>query len=232
MALLIGMHVALSQEKDIDQNDQQWIQYYGSLDLSDQWILSLDGGYRVKNKFRDKSQFISRMAIAYRLSAFAKLGGGFAFLGFYEDKEISRLEYRPYQELEMVRTIGKIDLSHKFRLEERFFVAKNPENSSEKNSFNFRFRYQIQVLIPVYKFNKNKEISLLIANEVFLNAGKEISHNIFDQNRLMVGPGFQFFSNLSAYLIYNYQFASTPTANRYLASDILWLKIYHNFTLE
>jgi hypothetical protein len=54
--------------------------------------------------------------------------------------------------------------------------------------FNFRARYNILGQIPLGRQQfKSGSMSLVLSNEVFINAGKEVVYNTFDQNRAFAG---------------------------------------------
>lgn len=73
-----------------------------------------------------------------------------------------------------------------------------------------------------------RKLVLNLGDEIFFNAGKEIAHNHFDQNRVLNSPTVQWNRSLSVSFTYNYQYASTPDADIYLVSHLGWVQIRHN----
>lgn len=218
----------LSQSKNTTLNNQQWIQYYFTGNLNKKWTFTADGGFRVKDNFSENSQFLFRTGTMAGLSGSVKIGGGFAVLGFYETNDLAQIEFRPYQELVVKQSEGIFSYSHRLRVEERIFENIASESTHSSSGFNLRFRYQLKSAISLWEFGSpHQSLSLILANEIFINAGKEIIYNVFDQNRLMIGPRFSLTKNLDLSLIYNYQYSSRNLPNRYDITHIFWLRAYH-----
>ena len=218
------------QEKSIDRSNQQWIQYYNQTTLSHQWVLLLDGGYRWV-EFSEGAQYVTRLGLGYRLNNHLQAAAGFAHLGFYEEGGVTRLEFRPYQEFLIRETYGKVRTAHRFRIEERFFSRLSERAGQGSNSFNFRFRYLFSLDIPLFKLSKaypDRNLTLSIGNEILVNAGKEVTHNVFDQNRILIGPNIALRENFRMRFIYHGQFISTDSPLTFRYHDIIWLGIIHH----
>jgi hypothetical protein len=151
-------------------------------------------------------------------------------LGFYSSGDLIKTEYRPYQEIGVTNEFNKIGLSHRLRIEERFFKKLNTDPFEDANSFNFRFRYMFMVGIPLVQFSSNpgSELSLNLGDEIFINAGADIVNNVFDQNRLLISPTYRLNEQFSFALTYNYIFAGTPQAGQYASLQVFWLQIKQN----
>jgi len=221
------------QEKTVNKANQQWIQYYSTFQISELVALQGDVGYRWKDALRERSQYIVRLGAVYRLNAMFQLGGGFAHLGTYDMDGISRVEFRPYQDISMKHGPDKAGLTHRFRVEERFTNPVIDRHIEGSNTFSFRFRYALNASIPLFGLSKNNpdyRFVLNIGDELFLNSGKSIVTNVFDQNRMTVSPTVQWSKNFSVSLTWSNQFASTQTPDTYLRTRTFWLQIRQRFT--
>lgn len=231
-AVLAGCYLLISPafgQKEVITSNQIWIQSYQEGRISSKWTALLDGGFRWKNGFDNRLAYIVRGGVGYSLLPNLRIGGGFAFLGVYGEKQIIRYEYRPYQEILMKGQLGKLSLSHRFRLEERIFKDKVFDFATA--DFNFRIRYAIMLGVPLANLSSkdpNRKLILNLGDEIFLNAGKQITHNTFDQNRLIISPTLQWNKSVSFSFTYNSQFASTVEPDTYLHSHVAWLQIRHN----
>lgn len=188
----------------------------------------LDGGFRWREGFQPNA-YIIRGGLGYSITPKLRVGGGFTHMGTYNEKRISRHEFRPYQELSFRSNLSKLTLGQRLRIEERFFKDRLLDQAN--TSFNFRFRYSILFGIPIATLSSKQPSRRLVFNvgdEVFLNAGKEITHSTFDQNRLILSPTIHWNKALSISFTYNSQFASTPEPNTFLHSHIAWIQIRHN----
>lgn len=117
-------------QKNITTNNKEWIQYYNTIALTSNFLLKSDVGYRIENNFMDKSQFILRTGLSYKITPKIQFLVGFAHLGSYKDDTLSRIELRPYQEFTVNDIYGKIQVHHHIRVEERFFKTGDESNYS------------------------------------------------------------------------------------------------------
>src|SRR3954449_6940044 len=87
--LLICISVTTNaQEKTVKKGNQQWLQYYAQIKLSDKWTLLPDAGYRWANNFEVSSQYLIRVGLNYTLNPNIQVGGGFAHFGFYTSGKV------------------------------------------------------------------------------------------------------------------------------------------------
>jgi hypothetical protein len=234
-AFLIGLsllspEVSHAQDKEIIKGNQVWLQYYGQARLSEKWTWQFDGGFRWRDVFVESSAHILRSSVGYAPMANLRFSAGLAHLGLYAQETLLRVEFRPYQDVQVTQTFDKWDLNHRFRLEERIFFPISEGRIQPTNQFNFRFRYAAVVGIPLFRLSRNRPeptFILYVGDEIFLNFGPEISHNYFDQNRLILSPTFQFNDALSIALTWNNQFASTPVPSVYAHSQVFWIQVRH-----
>jgi hypothetical protein len=230
--VLLGS-AAFAQSKHVTKGNQQWVQYFNQAKISDRWTVLLDGGYRWKNELVNRSQFIVRAAGAYNLTPSIRIATGFAHLGTYTDIDITTREWRPHQEISITQDPGKIRIRHLARIEQRFFEATS-HSDHHFSRFNWRFRYLINFSIPlITNFpNPNMALGLNIGDEILINAGHDIVYNVFDQNRLLIGPAWQVNRHLTFSMTYQGQFAALNLPERYHYNHILWLGIRHKIDLS
>lgn len=232
---IVAPRMLFGQQKNVGNGNQQWLQYYNQTKLNDKWTLLFDGGYRLKDGFQESSQYIVRAAIGYNINSDIRISSGLAHLGFYSSDKINKVEFRPYQEMTVNNKFNKIGLVHRYRMEERFF---NPVTNGEiqtPNTFNFRFRYSLMLSIPLFKLSKaktDKEFLINFGDEIFINAGKNVVNNIFDQNRFIVSPSFRLNENLTLSLTWNSQFASTSSQAIFNYTNVFWLQIKHKLNIR
>lgn len=223
------------QQKNVVNGNQQWLQYYNQTKLNDKWTLLFDGGYRWKDGFQENSQYIARAAIGYNINTDLRISSGLAHLGFYSSDKIHRVEFRPYQEIIVNNKFNKIGLAHRYRIEERFFNPVTNGKIQPPNTFNFRFRYSLMLSVPLFKLSKvnaDKMVLINIGDEIFINAGKNVVNNIFDQNRFIVGPSFGLSEGLALSLTWNSQFASASSQTIFNYTNVFWFQIKHKLSIR
>jgi hypothetical protein len=225
--LLFAPSTFFGQQKSIEYNNQQWLHYYNQSKITEKWTFLGDFGYRWKNNFSEKTQYIVRIGAGFQLNSTISLNAGIAYLGTYKGDEIYRTELRPYQDLVVKNKYLKATIEHRIRAEQRFFKTK----STGADNFNFRFRYRWMTTIPVITFNAEnpyKKLSINIGDEIFINAGKEIVYNVFDQNRLLIGATMQFNKKWALSFTYNHQRSAKNTPAKYGQDAIFWFAARHN----
>lgn len=69
---------------------------------------------------------------------------------------------------------------------------------------------------------------VVVMNEVFLNFGKKVLYNTFDQNRFFIGAGYQFSQHLNAQLGYMNIFQQEASGTNYFSTHTIRLFIFHS----
>lgn len=225
---MAGSTILTAQTKNISHGNQQWLQYYNQIKLSEKWTWLSDLGYRWEDGFESSTQYVLRTGLGYTVNPNLKIATGFAHLGFYSSGKVSRVEFRPYQELSMEHKLNKIGVNHRFRIEERFFNPVVNGEIQSPNTFNFRFRYAITASVPLFTLsesNPDRKLSLNVGNEIFINGGKTVVYNIFDQNRFTISPTVHFSKNLNASVTWVSQFAASNMPASYNYRNVIWFQI-------
>ena len=228
--LLFFSIFAKAQEKKVDHKNQQWLAYYNQLELSKNWSINSDFQYRWEVFFSHHTQYLVRSQATYKIADALETGAGLGISGSYEDESLSKMEYRPFQEIQLKSALLTLALDHRLRVEERFFE----DRITNDNSFNMRFRYRLQLTIPVFKISSNpdKTLDLIMADEIFLNAGHSITYDVFDQNRILLSASAPLNKNVDISLTYNNQFAAKNSPASYTRTHIFWLSIKHKIDIS
>lgn len=186
---------AFSQESDLGN----WLIYIGNKKLEKGFDIHNEVQYRNYNAIGDLEQLLIRTGLGYNLTENNNnilLGYGYILSKNYivsTDEKISIEEHRIFQQFTNKQNIGKIGLSHRYRIEERFV----------ESDFKMRFRYFLGLNIPLHnKEEVNNSFYLSAYNELFINA----KSSVFDRNRVYGGLGFQFSKDLKFELGYMNQF--------------------------
>lgn len=221
--LLSSSATAQDAGKNISHNNQQWIQYYNRSRLSEKVTLLYDGSIRWKDSFINFGQLLLRTGCTHSFHKNKSISAGLASVLFYNDNRPSSLEFRIWQEISSQKEVKRFYISSRLRLEERFF-KKIIHNKLCDNSFNYRARFRLYATIPLnHAIITAKTISINVGNEIFINFGKEIRYNTFDNNRILGGISYQINKSWSVNLNYVYQYSQKNLPNVFEQSNILWL---------
>jgi hypothetical protein len=231
---LINIKVALGQApgRQVEKAEEAWFQYYNTLNLSYKVSLKSDIGVREAFLMENLKQFLVRSGAYFQIHPQATVGLGAAYF-LSEDKGVMRPELRPFQEIELKGTrLGRLDFTHRFRLEERFFRSVIREGISSGTNFNYRARYRVLLLIPLnQKEMQDRTFFLSFFDEVMLNFGNQIVSNVLNNNRLGAGLGYQVNEQLRVVPTYIFQIGQKASGNTFTHTHILWLTLNHTLKL-
>jgi hypothetical protein len=238
MYLSICSSLVFAQVKQTEQLEQVWTAYFNQSRFSKKWGMWLDVNLRTKDNFAEKlSLFMVRPGITYYLNDQVKLTAGYSWINLFpgdNHQNISRPEHRPWQQVQWHTNMPKIKLMQWLRVEERFRrKVKNNDELADGYNFNWRFRYNILSQFPLNKKRfQPGTFSFVLSNEVFVNAGKEIIYNYFDQNRFFAG--FHYHINKTDNLQFGYLnvFQQLGAGNKYRSIDAARIFYFHNMDLR
>jgi hypothetical protein len=235
---LVGMFSSIGYaQKQTQSVNQVWTGYFNQTRFSNKWGAWADLHLRTKEDFfTNFSQSIVRLGLTYYLKDDAKLTAGYAYVNHFPadaHKNISQPEHRPWQQLQWHTRFTKLRLMQWFRLEERWRrKILNDEELDEGYNFNFRLRYNILSQFPLSKKRfQPGTVSFVLSNEVFVNFGKQIVNNYFDQNRFFAG--FHYYVNKHDQLQFGYMnlFQQLAAGNRYRSIHAARVFYFHNLDL-
>ena len=88
--------------------------------------------------------------------------------------------------------------------------------------------FALAMLLPISIFSQLP----IPGDEIFINGGKDIVYNIFDQNRILIGPAFKLNDQFTFTFTYNGKYAALNLPSEFTYNHIFWLAIRHNLDLS
>ncbi|MEZ0540721.1 DUF2490 domain-containing protein [Fibrella arboris] len=185
-----------------EHNTIGWYTATTNLQVSGRWSAHVEYQFRRDNLILDWQQSLLRTGIGYQVNERLALRVGYAWVETfpYGTEPIQAAgrqfpEHRLYQMATLSNPVGRVDISHRFMLEQRwvgrFLKADSPR--PDETVFSNRLRYMFRVQVPLNKsVMGDKTIYAAAYNEVLLSFGKNVNENVFDQNRLGVLVGYRF----------------------------------------
>ncbi|ERM81807.1 hypothetical protein P872_07755 [Rhodonellum psychrophilum GCM71 = DSM 17998] len=202
----MGLSVQAQNNRLHDYNPVGWYAFFANYKLDDKWSLHGEFQWRREGFFPDPQQNLYRVGVNYAIhkQVVFRLGYAFADTYFYGNIPIQASakifpEHRTYQMVTISNPIGRVALSHRFMLEQRWVGRYVNPNLSKVDDYNFvnRIRYMARIQIPlVGPTLEDKEPYLAAYDEVMIGFGKYVNQNIFDQNRIGLLAGYQFSKSL------------------------------------
>jgi hypothetical protein len=201
---------AIGQSNDIGT----WFVYFGNQKINDKWNIQSDYQF-----LGQRNQFLARAGLGYNLKPQNHnllLGYAYVATDAYDEfdvKSSTKTENRVYQQYLFKNKIGSNSITHRFRLEERFFP----------NEFGLRTRYFIALLKPLGNKNFTRKTTYFSAyNELFV----DIKEAKFDRNRLYAGLGIGINESIRVETGYMIQ------AQKNITRGQLQLILYNNLPLK
>jgi hypothetical protein len=230
--ILINDSVAQNASPVVVKDNMLWLGYFSMIKFNERWSLNSDAQFRTRNEVKNNSQALIRMGLSYKLNEKVDVTLGLAHFRFFITNDKTRGEWRPWQEVKILDQIGKVKLSHRFRVEQRFNeLVKNREAVNEYQ-FNLRFRYRFDLRFPLIKEKeKGSNLYYILGNELMINAGNTIVYNYFDQNRLYTGINYEINKKISLQLQYMHLWQQASDGLSLNSNNIVRFNIYHTISI-
>jgi hypothetical protein len=196
--LFLSYYSFAQQPREVQDQNHFWWSLNTSAKISNHWSLAADLHIRRTNFLSNNSFYYVRLGIGYAVTDKFSIIAGLSHMWLANKSGATELfsnENRIHQQAQLNSIVNKIVVSNRLRIEERWVQKLVNFQPINKYRYTTRFRYQLSLNIPVSK--KKKVPSLVIADEVMLQTGKDIIYNPFDQNRIFGGIKQQLTKSLS-----------------------------------
>ncbi|MGJ8592663.1 MAG: DUF2490 domain-containing protein [Aquaticitalea sp.] len=216
-------------QKNVDHQSLLWTRYQLKLKFNPHWSASQQFEERTYWFPWRQHQFLSRTTAHYQLSKDWTIGTGVAYFrqalpqDAHKDINYTQPEVRPHLEIAYTHELVQdFNLNHRFGTELRYFKQEN----EDLRFGNYRLRYKLEL-----QYQLKKQITLKAYDEVFVNFGKTIDNNTFDQNR--VGAGIQYMpqKNFGFELGYINWYQKRASGIDFYERNIVRLTIHHTLDL-
>jgi len=198
----IALDLSAQGYRASESNAIGWYAGFLTYNLDDKWSVHGEFQWRRTEMIAKGQQNLYRTGMNYKINPQVILRAGFAYIDTYPYGEIpiqsagkTFPEYRAYQMAQVSNPLGKVTLTHRFMLEQRWvgiFTDPNLSKSDDQVYLN-RARYMARLDIPLGDSSKDKDpFYLAIYDELLLGFGKNVNQNIFDQNRIGLVFGLKF----------------------------------------
>lgn len=221
------------------RQDLAWLRYHNKIRLADRWEWQTHFDKRFYISPVKQHQYLLRTQVFYEVQKKLSLSQGFVYLlqSPHDPEDASRFslpEYRPFQEAVIKNDIGRAQIRHRYRLEERFIhkADSREEILLPGYHFSFRARYQFQVQFPLLKITEEKKLNFRISEEVMLNFGKNIVYNTFDQSRFSAAFLYSISKALEVEAGYSHWYQQRADGKSYFNRHIWRATVFHSVDLR
>ena len=225
------LSIPATAQKQVNKQSGVWLGYFNQTRLTDKWGIWLDLHAR-RTDFLDRwATQIIRPGITYYANDHLRFTVGYAYARSYPAAGLHtvRPENRLWQQVLWTSRQKRLQTQQWIRVEERFNRKIANDQLRDGYNFNFRFRYLLNLMVPLNRdFIEPNTLFFAFNDEIHINAGKEITYTVFDQNRLFFGLGYQFTKGLNIQVGYMNQFQQLPASNRFNSNNVLRIFAFHN----
>ncbi len=186
----------------VDADAQGWAAAILQGPMSGNWRVYLEVQPRFTGTFGNLGTTIVRPAAYVHLSPEISLWAGYAWQPVLYPTASN--EHRLWQQLQHSSHLGRWQITHRLRLEERF-LSTAPSGPA------WRFRYSLRTL---YALDAAARWKTVIQDEVFFNMNSVSGGSTggFDQNRLFLGIHHKISDAFSFDALYLFNYVNRPTA--------------------
>jgi hypothetical protein len=233
--LLLLFITAYSQDIKKTNEHNAWVSFSGNNSITKKWGVLTEFNWRRNDWFSKPIQNEIKLGVNYKTNKEYTFTLGWAHIENSSYSKLSQNvkeniynnysfnEQRLFEQLTINhQSTGRLMFDSRFRYEQRWsqnkvkvnneFIRPSDEYLSlhpdfEDWKFRQRIRYRLRIQIPLTKKEMaNKTLFFLASDEVFINIGRNVTANVFDQNRATIGFGWKFNKNTNIQLAYLNQF--------------------------
>ena len=187
--LFFSSTISIAQPKNVKSVQQVWLGYMSSTRVSNHYSWWNDIHY-VPQGF-----FVARTGLTRHIKS-VNVTAGYAFLllpTYAGNSRLQRKEQRPWAEIFFTLPVNKsIQFIQRYRYEARF--KENIKDSMVTDGYTFTNRARLFLgLRKNFTLSEGAKITpfILVADELLINFGNQVTYNTFDQNRILVSFGIQ-----------------------------------------
>ncbi len=240
---LIGWPFAAQSQEDSEEEEritarrsELWNGFYTKYRIGEK--LFYYGEYHLRTRdqlVQNMGQIYLRFGLSYIINKNLEITGGIVTPFYWappeyadQDRPYDNIvnQFRFWQQALFIQPIGKAKLYHQIRTEQRWRRDYYVDSPFE---LTYRWRYKISSYIPLnsYKFQPGTYF-LSVYNEVFIQTGKTIIRNPFEDNRAFVGLGYILNENIQFQVGYAKSWQQRASGINYNNRDLIRLSVYHN----
>jgi hypothetical protein len=203
---VLHLNIAAQNNRLNTHNTVGWYAYFGTFKVGAKSSIHTEYQLRRTPLVSQWQQGLLRVGYNHQFNkrVLGRVGYALAETYAYGDLPINGLgknftEHRFYQMLQLQQKEGRLDISHRFMLEQRLVGRYTNANLTKEDEYPLlhRARYMLRIQLPINKKEITNGTTYVAAyNEIFIGFGKNVNANIFDQNRIGVLVGHRFNNTL------------------------------------
>ena len=221
-----------AQQKNVFERPSAWLGLFNQTRITSKWGTWLDIHTRsVDDDGFKPDVLIFRPGLAYYLKDNLRVMAGYAYVQFFAPtgRNTNWHEHRPWQQIWWRQDYNGYQTIQWLRLEERYVRRVDKDTLTSHYRFNYRFRYNFSLNIPLTSKKVEPKVPyIVIQDELFINMGRQVGLNIFDQNRFFVGLGYMIKPSWNINLGYMNLYQQRPNGTDFNYYHTVRLFVFHS----
>lgn len=201
LACIFIFTIQLINSQEVKNNETgSWNTLINKFKVTDKFYFSNVTQIRLVNLIENTRIFLVAPGVNYKLGKTAIASAGYMYLNFSQEGiRIPSVDYenRLYEAVSFSSTFGKIKMSQRFMLEQRYLKKLNGSELYQN-----RFRYRINIDFNIAKFKNGKHLLGKVSEELRLRFASGFDEPQFDQNNFGVFLGYKLLDNSKIYAGY------------------------------
>ncbi|MCL6259836.1 DUF2490 domain-containing protein [Aquiflexum sp. TKW24L] len=211
---------------------QYWFAYNHTGRFTDRWSYGFDLNHRTNGIIPFNSSLsAARMGMTYHTKTGFRFTAGYAWFGTFvpQQDRIWLHENRIYEQAQYTHGKGKLNFTHRIRIEHRWRQLFKDAVLDETEVFlTNRYRYLFQLDGPIARRpDRLTSIRWQVANEFFIHNKEEIGYILFDQNRTLAGIIISPSRSVSMALLYQLILQQQPFLKETRAINSFRITLFH-----
>lgn len=220
-------------DKEFTHTTGLWAGLYTKYRLNEKLFYYGEYHFRRRNNFvNDMAQIYLRFGLTYLINPKVELTAGIVTpLYWAPEQDLANQDnvvpqYRLWQQMVLVQPFDRLKLYHQFRFEQRWkrdYIEDSPFELTH------RFRYKLTAYYPLNNYKLvNNTLFLSFYEEIFVQAGKSITYDYLEDNRMFLGLGYIVNQNIQIQAGYMWTFRYMGGPNSFEYRHIPRISVYHN----
>lgn len=222
----------IPDQKKVEDGLEGWLGVYSKYRIGEKTYYSGEYHYRRKNYLEDMGQVYLRFGLTYLINNHLEVTGGIVTPLYWapnpEDPNIDNVvpQFRFWEQLLFVQSFERAKVYHQLRLEQRW---RRDYLEGSPFELTWRYRYKIMTYVPMNETKLvNRTLFLVVYDEIFIQSGKSIIYDHFEDNRLNVGLGYIVNENYQVQMSHVWSWRHKDSPYAYESRSILRVSLYHN----
>ena len=231
--LLLLPRLAAAQGDEWITREQQatWVGAVAEGVITSRLSVWFDGSWRRMGLGGRPQQLLLRPGVVVTVAPGVKLAAGYTWAATapYGALPIGAptREHRSWQDLQLAHKAGAVNVSHRFRLEQRW-IHPLLASGAGPSAYTNRFRYRVRGTLPISPLQLNgSPVSALAWNELLMPIGGSRQTFMLGQNRATLGLGLPLSRTMQAEVAYMNLYNAFPARRANEVNHTFWLSWHY-----